>query len=54
MGAAGGSLKSPSEADSESLQAAWVADLNELSLRGQDIYTLIQRARWELAGVRWD
>ncbi|KAL7647394.1 UNVERIFIED_CONTAM: hypothetical protein RMT77_000990 [Armadillidium vulgare] len=41
----GGELKTPAMADSESLQAKWVMDLNELSLRGSDIYPLIQRAK---------
>ncbi|KAA0203385.1 hypothetical protein HAZT_HAZT006285 [Hyalella azteca] len=41
----GGSLKTPAQADSESLQAMWVANLEELSLRGNDIHSLVQRAR---------
>lgn len=41
----GGTLKTPASADKESLQAKWVADLGELSLRCNDIYPLIQRAR---------
>ncbi|KAK3890744.1 hypothetical protein Pcinc_005318 [Petrolisthes cinctipes] len=41
----GGTLKTPASADKESLQAKWVADLGELSLRCNDIYPLVQRAR---------
>ncbi|CAL4133525.1 unnamed protein product [Meganyctiphanes norvegica] len=41
----GGTLKTPACADSESLQAKWVDNLEELSLRGNDIYPLIARAR---------
>ncbi|MCL4140719.1 UNVERIFIED_CONTAM: hypothetical protein GTU68_006016, partial [Idotea baltica] len=41
----GGELKTPARADSESLQAKWVQDMNELSLRGVDIFPLIQRAK---------
>ncbi|XP_071541714.1 8-oxo-dGDP phosphatase NUDT18-like isoform X3 [Panulirus ornatus] len=41
----GGTLKTPASADEESLQAKWVENLGELSLRGSDIYPLIQRAR---------
>lgn len=42
----GGTLKTPAQADSESLQAKWVADLNELSLRAKDITTIVERARY--------
>ncbi|KAB0795043.1 hypothetical protein PPYR_04828 [Photinus pyralis] len=41
----GGTLKTPSQADSESLQAKWVYDLNELTLRGKDIVPIVERAR---------
>ncbi|KAK7063054.1 putative Nudix hydrolase [Halocaridina rubra] len=41
----GGTLKTPANADQESLQAKWVEDFGELSLRGNDIYPLIQRAK---------
>ncbi|KAK5650283.1 hypothetical protein RI129_001312 [Pyrocoelia pectoralis] len=41
----GGTLKTPSHADSESLQAKWVFDLNELTLRGKDIIAIVERAR---------
>ncbi|KAG7172103.1 8-oxo-dGDP phosphatase NUDT18-like, partial [Homarus americanus] len=41
----GGTLKTPASADKESLQAKWVEDLSELSLRGNDIYPLIRRAK---------
>lgn len=45
----GGTLKTPASADKESLQAKWVDNLGELSLRGNDIYPLIHRAKqyWE-------
>lgn len=42
----GGELKTPAQADQESLQAKWVANLNELSLRSNDILPLIGRARY--------
>lgn len=41
----GGSLKTPAQADSESLQAKWVKDIRELSLRSNDILPIIERAR---------
>ncbi|KAJ8961486.1 hypothetical protein NQ318_014734 [Aromia moschata] len=41
----GGSLKTPSEADKESLQAKWIANLDELELRAGDIMHLIERAK---------
>ncbi|KAF5281775.1 hypothetical protein FQA39_LY17694 [Lamprigera yunnana] len=41
----GGTLKTPSQADSESLQAKWVPDLNELNLRATDIVNVVDRAR---------
>ncbi|CAG9859557.1 unnamed protein product [Phyllotreta striolata] len=41
----GGQLKTPSEADKESLQAKWVKNLDELELRAGDIKHLIERAR---------
>lgn len=41
----GGSLKTPAQADKESLQAKWVANLNELTLRASDINELIDKAR---------
>lgn len=41
----GGNLKILSEADQESMQAKWVADLNELQLRANDIISLIDTAR---------
>lgn len=42
----GGSLKTPAEADKESLQAKWVGNLGELTLRATDIMDLINRARY--------
>ncbi|XP_031632735.1 8-oxo-dGDP phosphatase NUDT18 [Contarinia nasturtii] len=41
----GGELKTPNKADAESLQAKWVADLNELNLRANDILPLIDLGR---------
>ena len=41
----GGELKIPAKADSESLQAKFVKDLNELSLRSDDINASIEKAR---------
>ncbi|PSN38062.1 hypothetical protein C0J52_16683 [Blattella germanica] len=41
----GGCLKTPKDADSESLQAKWVKDPAELNLRANDIYTIIQKAK---------
>ncbi|KAL1505911.1 hypothetical protein ABEB36_005360 [Hypothenemus hampei] len=41
----GGTLKTPAQADGESLQAKWVSNLAELTLRGSDIIHLIEKAR---------
>lgn len=41
----GGDLKTPQQADAESLQAKWVGDLNELNLRANDIIPLIELGR---------
>lgn len=41
----GGELKTPQRADKESLQAKWIADLDELSLRANDILPLIELGR---------
>ncbi|XP_069696563.1 8-oxo-dGDP phosphatase NUDT18-like isoform X2 [Periplaneta americana] len=41
----GGVLKTPKDADSESLQAKWIKDLSELNLRADDIHNIIERAR---------
>lgn len=41
----GGQLKSVCQADSESLQADWVEDVNQLSLRSKDIVPLIEKAK---------
>jgi len=40
-----GRLKTPADADSESLQAKWIGDLGELSLRATDIEPLIACGR---------
>ncbi|RZF40855.1 hypothetical protein LSTR_LSTR003365 [Laodelphax striatellus] len=40
----GGTLKTPAQADSESLQAKWVGNVNQLSLRAPDIVQIIERA----------
>lgn len=42
---AGGSLKTPAQADAESLQAKWVRDLGQLSLRAGDILAVVDHAR---------
>ena len=39
----GGRLKTPADADSESLQAKWVKDLSEVNVRANDIYPIIER-----------
>ncbi|KAL0276107.1 UNVERIFIED_CONTAM: hypothetical protein PYX00_003758 [Menopon gallinae] len=41
----GGSLKTPAQADAESLQAKWVEDVQELSLRAKDVLEIIEKAR---------
>lgn len=41
----GGTLKTPAQADSESLQAKWVNNLSELSLRAQDVVDIIEKAK---------
>ncbi len=41
----GGKLKTPADADAESLQAKWISDLGELSLRANDVLSLIERGR---------
>ena len=41
----GGKLKTPADADAESLQAKWVGDLAELSLRSGDIVSVVERGR---------
>ncbi|KAG4076346.1 hypothetical protein HA402_005789 [Bradysia odoriphaga] len=39
-----GELKTPARADKESLQAKWISNMNELSLRSKDILPLIDLA----------
>ena len=41
----GGTLKTPAQADSESLQAKWVNNVGELSLRALDVLEIIEKAR---------
>ncbi|XP_046742975.1 8-oxo-dGDP phosphatase NUDT18 [Diprion similis] len=41
----GGALKTPEQADEESLQACWIQNVEELSLRAYDIIPLIHRVR---------
>lgn len=41
----GGELKTPAKADKESLQAKWISKLQEISLRGNDILHLIEKAQ---------
>lgn len=40
-----GELKTPDKADKESLQAKWISNLNELSLRANDIVPIIELGR---------
>lgn len=48
----GGKLKTPADADSESLQAKWIENLSELSLRANDVLNIIERGRqYTLRGV---
>ncbi|XP_034253048.1 8-oxo-dGDP phosphatase NUDT18 isoform X1 [Thrips palmi] len=47
----GGKLKTPADADSESLQAKWIQDINELSLRASDIHSIIEMAREHQSSV---
>lgn len=49
----GGSLKTPAEADEESLQAKWVANINELTLRASDIKHLIERTRYKMFQIQF-
>lgn len=39
----GGRLKTPADADSESLQAKWIKNITEVNLRAHDIYPIIER-----------
>lgn len=48
----GGTLKTPSQADSESLQAKWVSNLSELSLRAKDIMVIVERARMYVNAIK--
>ena len=41
----GGTLKTPADADSESLQAKWIGDLTDFPLRAGDVLPLIERGR---------
>ncbi|XP_013173196.1 PREDICTED: 8-oxo-dGDP phosphatase NUDT18 [Papilio xuthus] len=41
----GGELKTPAKADKESLQAKWISNLQEISLRSNDILHLIDKAK---------
>jgi len=41
----GGRIKTPAEADSESLQAKWIGDLSDYPLRSGDVLPLIERGR---------
>lgn len=43
--AIGGELKTPAKADKESLQAKWIGNLQEISLRSNDILHLIDKAK---------
>lgn len=39
----GGQLKTPADADSESLQAKWIKDISEVNVRANDIFPIIER-----------
>lgn len=41
----GGELKTPAKADRESLQAKWISNLQEITLRSNDILHLIEKAQ---------
>merc|ERR1712062_200343 len=41
----GGRLKTPADADAESLQAKWIGDLSDFPLRSPDVLPLIERGR---------
>lgn len=41
----GGSLKTPDQANEESLQACWVRNINDLPLRSNDLIYLLDRGR---------
>lgn len=41
----GGVLKTLAQADKESLQAKWISNLDDLSLRAMDIVHLVEKAR---------
>ncbi|CAG4930903.1 unnamed protein product [Colias eurytheme] len=41
----GGELKTPAKADKESLQAKWISNLDEITLRANDVLHLIERAK---------
>ena len=50
----GGRLKTPQDADKESLQAKWISDLGELSLRASDVVTLVDKGRQYYARAHTD
>ena len=41
----GGRLKTPADADSESLKAKWIGDLTDFPQRAEDVLPLIERGR---------
>ncbi|XP_050674838.1 8-oxo-dGDP phosphatase NUDT18 [Leptidea sinapis] len=52
----GGELKTPAKADKESLQAKWISNLDEISLRANDVLHLIEKAKSyknSHPGVNW-
>ncbi|XP_040573787.1 8-oxo-dGDP phosphatase NUDT18 [Lepeophtheirus salmonis] len=48
----GGILKTPAQADSESLQAKWIGDLNQLSLRSKDVFALVEKGQQYMRSKR--
>ena len=47
-------MKQPADADKESLQAKWISDLGELSLRANDVVTLVEKGRQYYARAHTD
>ncbi|KAG8239278.1 hypothetical protein J437_LFUL019034 [Ladona fulva] len=41
----GGKLKTPADADDHSIQAKWISNLDELNLRKDDIYPIVDQGR---------
>jgi len=48
----GGTLKTPAQADCHSLQAKWVADVEDLSLRAKDVRYVLEVGRMYRAALK--